>query len=175
MASPSRRRETATAFAAAIRAVLDAATSTADPDRRRRRRDGRRASKPRPPPSDGEVRPLIYGATAETWEAFAELAKSTTHRWPFAKNTSTCSPTWPPRSRTRASTDIVLDHGARDLPVALAKQTQMRRLALKKNYRPLGYPQINFPGECVDDAAHGCYGRRAGHRQVCRICRSGLV
>jgi acetyl-CoA decarbonylase/synthase complex subunit gamma len=46
---------------------------------------------------------------------------------------------------------IVLDHGARDLAVSLAKQTHMRRLALKRNYRPLGYPLISFPSECVDD------------------------
>jgi acetyl-CoA decarbonylase/synthase complex subunit gamma len=47
--------------------------------------------------------------------------------------------------------DIVLDHGARDLAVALAKQTHIRRLALKKNYRALGYPMIAFPGDCVDE------------------------
>jgi acetyl-CoA decarbonylase/synthase complex subunit gamma len=37
------------------------------------------------------------------------------------------------------------------LPISLAKQTQIRRLALKKNFRALGYPIISFPSECVDD------------------------
>jgi acetyl-CoA decarbonylase/synthase complex subunit gamma len=29
--------------------------------------------------------------------------------------------------------------------------TLIRRLALKKTFRPLGFPIINFPGECADD------------------------
>jgi acetyl-CoA decarbonylase/synthase complex subunit gamma len=43
--------------------------------------------------------------------------------------------------------DIVLDPGARSMVDSLALFTQIRRLALTKNFRPLGYPLIAFPGE----------------------------
>jgi acetyl-CoA decarbonylase/synthase complex subunit gamma len=46
--------------------------------------------------------------------------------------------------------DIVLDPGSRQLGTSLAQLTQLRRLALKKNFRPLGYPTIAFPGEVAD-------------------------
>jgi acetyl-CoA decarbonylase/synthase complex subunit gamma len=48
--------------------------------------------------------------------------------------------------------DLVLDPGARDLSSTLAFATQIRRLALKKNYKPLGYPIINYPGDAGDQA-----------------------
>ncbi|MDP2727304.1 MAG: acetyl-CoA decarbonylase/synthase complex subunit gamma, partial [Dehalococcoidia bacterium] len=43
--------------------------------------------------------------------------------------------------------DIVLDPGTRGFSDSLAALVQIRRLALKKNFRPLGYPVITFPGE----------------------------
>ena len=47
--------------------------------------------------------------------------------------------------------DIVLDPGVRDLRSSLTLSTAIRRMALKKTFRPLGYPIINFPEECVND------------------------
>ncbi|NDJ74799.1 MAG: acetyl-CoA decarbonylase/synthase complex subunit gamma, partial [Chloroflexi bacterium] len=47
-------------------------------------------------------------------------------------------------------TDLVVDPMVRDLAGMLAFNTQIRRLALKKNFRPLGYPIIAFPGESAD-------------------------
>lgn len=98
-----------------------------------------------------EVRPLIYGATAETWESFAKLAAE--HNCPMVVREEYLDVLAGLAAQIQEAgvDDIVLDHGARDLPIALAKQTQIRRLALKKNFRPLGYPQIAFPGESVDD------------------------
>jgi acetyl-CoA decarbonylase/synthase complex subunit gamma len=98
-----------------------------------------------------EVRPLIYGATAETWEAFASLAKQYGAPMAIREEYLDLLSDLAAKVKEKGVDDIVLDHGARDLPVSLAKQTQMRRLALKKNFRPLGYPLISFPGECVDD------------------------
>ena len=48
--------------------------------------------------------------------------------------------------------DIVLDPGARGWADSLASLTQLRRLALKKGVRSLGYPTITFPGEGAADA-----------------------
>ena len=41
--------------------------------------------------------------------------------------------------------DLVLDPAVRGFGGSLAALTQVRRLALKKNFRPLGYPVITFP------------------------------
>jgi acetyl-CoA decarbonylase/synthase complex subunit gamma len=43
--------------------------------------------------------------------------------------------------------DIVLDPGVRDYSSSLAVFTQLRRLALKKNERKVGYPIVAFAGE----------------------------
>ena len=96
------------------------------------------------------VEPLIYGATAETWEAFVSLAKEYGVPMAIREQYLDVMADLTAQIKEAGVDDIVLDHGARDLPVALAKQTHMRRLALQ-NVRELGYPQIAFPGESVDD------------------------
>jgi acetyl-CoA decarbonylase/synthase complex subunit gamma len=94
--------------------------------------------------------PLICGATAETWEAFAELANEHGAPMVIREQYLDVLSDLTTKIKEAGVDSIVLDHGARDMPVALAKQTQIRRLALK-NFRPLGYPLISFPDECVDD------------------------
>jgi acetyl-CoA decarbonylase/synthase complex subunit gamma len=96
-----------------------------------------------------DLRPLICGATAETWEAFADLAKEYGSPMVIREEYLDVLSDLAAKAKEAGVEDIVLDHGARDLAVSLAKQTQMRRLALK-NFRPLGYPLISFPDECVD-------------------------
>ena len=49
--------------------------------------------------------------------------------------------------------DVVLDPGARDWAESLTTFTQLRRLALKKNFRTLGFPIIAFPSEAAEDDA----------------------
>ncbi len=97
------------------------------------------------------VRPLIYGATADNWEPFVELAKK--HSAPLAIRADTLSALAEATEKIKAAgvDDIVLDPGARDLRSLLAMNTLIRRMALKKTFRPLGFPLINFPGECADD------------------------
>ncbi|MFN2129114.1 MAG: acetyl-CoA decarbonylase/synthase complex subunit gamma [Anaerolineae bacterium] len=96
------------------------------------------------------VKPLIYGATAETWQDFAALAKEHGVAMAIREEYLDVLASLAAQIKEAGVDDIVLDHGARDLPVALAKQTHMRRLALG-NVRELGYPLIAFPGESVDD------------------------
>ncbi|MDO9066678.1 MAG: acetyl-CoA decarbonylase/synthase complex subunit gamma, partial [Chloroflexota bacterium] len=93
----------------------------------------------------GGDKPLLYAAGPDTWQAMAELAKK------FA-----CPLViWADRDLSALATmaenlikagvqDIVLDPGARDLAGSLALFTQLRRLALKKNFRLLGFPIIAF-------------------------------
>ena len=97
------------------------------------------------------VRPLLYGATAETWEAFAQLAKQ--HDVPMAIRAETLGQLAELTDKIKAAgvEEVVLDPGARDLKSSLALNTLIRRMALKKTFRALGFPIISFPGECADD------------------------
>jgi acetyl-CoA decarbonylase/synthase complex subunit gamma len=96
----------------------------------------------------GAERPLVHGATAANWQAMAELAKK--HSCPLA----VCAEGGDLAALAALATqvqgagleDIVLDPGVSDPAAALAAFTQLRRLALKKNFRPLGFPIIAFVG-----------------------------
>jgi acetyl-CoA decarbonylase/synthase complex subunit gamma len=134
-------------FAAAVKAVLDAASRPLilianDADVMAQ---GLQVA------HDAQVRPLIYGATAETWEAFARLAKEVDVPMAVRAAYLDVLADLTAKIVEMGVEEIVIDHGARDWPVSLAKQTQLRRLALKKNFRPFGYPLISFPQECVDE------------------------
>jgi acetyl-CoA decarbonylase/synthase complex subunit gamma len=92
--------------------------------------------------------PLIYAATTENWKEMAALAAK--HKAPLAVRTSDGLQALAELAEGVKGTgveDIVLDPGARDLHGSLLALTQLRRLALKSNFRPLGYPIITFPGE----------------------------
>jgi len=94
--------------------------------------------------------PLLYAADASNWQAVAAVAKKA--KAPLAikgdgnlQNLSNLSE----QVKGAGVEDIVLDPGARDFLGTLTLATQIRRLAIKKNFRPLGYPLIAFPGEGV--------------------------
>jgi len=97
--------------------------------------------------------PLIYGATEENWEAMAGLAAK--YKAPLAVKgngdlNSLAALT--EKLDGKGVQDLVIDPGTRDWAGSLQAVTQMRRLAIKKNYRPLGYPVIAFPGANANDA-----------------------
>jgi acetyl-CoA decarbonylase/synthase complex subunit gamma len=97
------------------------------------------------------TQPLIYGATAGSYEAFAELAKK--HGAPMAIRADTLSALADLTEKIKGAgvEDIVLDPGVRDLKSSLALNTQIRRKALKETFRALGFPIITFPGEMAED------------------------
>jgi len=97
------------------------------------------------------TRPLICGATEETWEAFAGLAK--TYGVPMVIEADSLAKLTELTDKIKAAgvEEIVLDPAARDLRSSLSVNTLIRRMALKKNYRPLGFPIITFPSEFSDD------------------------
>lgn len=93
-------------------------------------------------------KPLIYAATKENCDGMVELAKK--HQCPLA--------VYEPAGLSELAElvekvtgggveDVVIDPGARGFGHSLSSLTQLRRLALKKSFRPLGYPIITFPGE----------------------------
>ncbi|NPV68608.1 MAG: acetyl-CoA decarbonylase/synthase complex subunit gamma [Anaerolineae bacterium] len=94
---------------------------------------------------DGES-PLIYGADSANWQAMADLARQ--HNAPLAVlgNSLDELAELTEKIKETGVRDLVLDHGARSMGAALIRQTQIRRLALKQNFRPLGFPIIAFAG-----------------------------
>jgi acetyl-CoA decarbonylase/synthase, CODH/ACS complex subunit gamma len=93
---------------------------------------------------DGET-PLIWAANADNWEAMAALAKQ--HKAALAVSAPGLEELAELSEKIKAAgvEDLVLDHTASDLGKALTLNTQIRRMALKKNFRALGYPTIAFP------------------------------
>lgn len=92
---------------------------------------------------DGE-RPLLYAADANNWQAMAELAVQ--HDAPLAVRADSLDALADLTEQIKEAgvKDLVLDPSARDLGTGLARSTQIRRLALKNNFRPLGFPVIAF-------------------------------
>ena len=94
--------------------------------------------------------PLIYGADASNWEAFADLASQ--HKAPLGVLAPDLGSMADLSEKLKAKgiEDLVLDPGGRDLGSGLSLGTQIRRLAVKKNFRTLGFPVIAFPGDAVE-------------------------
>jgi acetyl-CoA decarbonylase/synthase complex subunit gamma len=92
------------------------------------------------------TRPLLHAANAGNWQAMAEVAKAA--KVPLAVRADTLDDLATlSLSLTQAGIeDLVLDPGVTGPKDSLEKLTAIRRLALKKNFRPLGFPIITFPG-----------------------------
>lgn len=95
---------------------------------------------------EGEA-PLLCCATEENWEAMVALAKE--HKAALAVEAESID-------KMVALVGKVIDAGIEKLVLApqqrslkgtLSANTMIRRLALKKNFRPLGYPILSFPGD----------------------------
>ncbi len=89
-------------------------------------------------------KPLIYCATDENAEAMANIAK--THKVPLvacADGLESLS-ALTEKIKGLGVEDIVLDSSAKTAKDIIEHNTQIRRAALKKSFKPLGYPIINF-------------------------------
>jgi len=89
-------------------------------------------------------KPLVYAATADNYEKMTELAKG--KECPLAVRGKDLSETAELVEKVVAlgHKDLVLDSGARETSKVLADLTQFRRLAVRKKFRPFGYPTIAF-------------------------------
>jgi acetyl-CoA decarbonylase/synthase complex subunit gamma len=97
---------------------------------------------------EGGHKPLLYAATIDNWEAVANVAKGKAVSVAVRSKDGLDELAELTEKMGEAGVeDLVLDPGSRDLAESLAQVTQLRRLALKKNFRPLGHPIIAFPGE----------------------------
>jgi acetyl-CoA decarbonylase/synthase complex subunit gamma len=93
---------------------------------------------------DGE-HPLVCAASASNWEAMADQAKQ--HQAALAVSGATLEELadLTEKIKTKGVEDLVLAPTGTDLSTSLILNTQIRRLAIKKNFRALGFPSIAFP------------------------------
>jgi acetyl-CoA decarbonylase/synthase, CODH/ACS complex subunit gamma len=89
-------------------------------------------------------KPLIYAATAANYEKMVALAKA--NSCPLAVKGENLEATAELVEKIVALDykELVLDSGARETSKVLADLTQFRRLAVRKKFRPFGYPTIAF-------------------------------
>ena len=105
--------------------------------------------------------PLIYGADGNNWEAFADLAKESKAALGLVAGSLAEIADLTEKIKAKGVEDLVIDPGGRDLGAGLALGTTIRRLAIKKNYRALGFPVITFPGDVTDPGLEAVHAAQA--------------
>jgi len=94
--------------------------------------------------------PLLYAADASNAEALADLAKGKAALVVKADTLDGLADLTQ-KIQAKGVEDMVLDLGGKTLSEWLNRSTQARRLAIKANFRPLGYPVIAFPCDAKDE------------------------
>jgi len=97
------------------------------------------------------ITPLLYAADETNWPKMVEAAKSAKAPLAVRAESLEILATLTADIKKAGLEDLVLDPMARGYGESLTALTQIRRLALKKNFRALGHPVITFPGEANAD------------------------
>lgn len=89
-------------------------------------------------------RPLLYGADKDNAEKMASMAKN--YKVPLGVRADGLEELsgLTEKIKSMGVEDIVIDSNARNARQLLEHNTFIRRASLKKNFKPLGYPVINF-------------------------------
>lgn len=91
-----------------------------------------------------DKKPILYGANESNADAMANVAK--TYKVAlgiYAKGLDALS-AFTEKIKGLGVDDMVIDSGARTAKEIIEDNTLIRRAAAKKNFKPLGYPVINF-------------------------------
>jgi acetyl-CoA decarbonylase/synthase, CODH/ACS complex subunit gamma len=88
--------------------------------------------------------PLICGADSSNWEAMADLAKQNHAALVVSGQSLDLLADLTQKIKAKGVEDMVLDSEAHTYGKWVSTSTQLRRLALKKNFRPLGYPLLGY-------------------------------
>jgi acetyl-CoA decarbonylase/synthase complex subunit gamma len=99
------------------------------------------------------VVPLVYGADESNLKEFVEVAKKFKSPLALRANSLNALAELSTNAKNAGLNDLVLDPLTQGHSDSLQTFTQLRRLAIKKNFRTLGYPIIAFPGDDVTLAA----------------------
>ena len=89
-------------------------------------------------------KPLVYAATADNYEAVTELAKKFEVPMVVKADGLDALEDLVNKVVALGYKELVLDPGSRQTAQVIADMTQIRRLAIKKTFRPFGYPTIAF-------------------------------
>jgi len=96
-------------------------------------------------------KPLLYAATKANADAMAGLAKEISAPLAVKGNSLDELAELTTKLTAAGLKDLVLDSGARTPKKLLEDQIIMRRAALMKKFRPLGFPTITFPCAMTTD------------------------
>ncbi len=96
-------------------------------------------------------RPLMYAATAATADAFGKIALDNDLPLAIKADSVEALIALSDKLTGMGLKDLVLDSGAREIKQALEDQVAIRRAALKKGNRSLGFPTITFPSEMASN------------------------
>ncbi|MGQ9571201.1 MAG: acetyl-CoA decarbonylase/synthase complex subunit gamma, partial [Thermodesulfovibrionales bacterium] len=91
-----------------------------------------------------DKKPILYGANAENADAMANVAKAYKATLGVTANNLDELSSLTEKIKSFGVHDIVIDSGARKAKEILRDNTYIRRAAIKKNFKPLGYPVITF-------------------------------
>lgn len=96
-------------------------------------------------------KPLLYGANKENLDDMAKLAKE--KGCPLGLKGANLDEVVELTTKLSGEgfTDLVIDSGVRDVNVAFKDQVSIRRGAIVKKDRSVGFPTITFPCEMTDD------------------------
>ena len=98
-----------------------------------------------------EDKPLIYSANKENWERMALLAKENSCSLAVSGEDLDEVIDLTNKIQEKGVKDLILDSGSRTLSRMLQDQVVIRRAALLKKFRPLGFPTIVFPCQMAKD------------------------
>jgi len=91
-----------------------------------------------------DKKPILYGANESNAEAMANIAKTyKVTLGVYAKGLDALA-AFTEKIKGLGVNDMIIDSGARTAKEIIEDNTQIRRAATKKSFKPLGYPVINF-------------------------------
>ncbi len=94
-----------------------------------------------------DKKPLIFGANTENWEAMANIAKEKNCPMTISAPTLEDLADLTEKIKGAGVTDIILNQVSESTKEVLQGLTKIRRAALKKAFKPLGFPALTYmPG-----------------------------
>ncbi|MBI3152210.1 MAG: acetyl-CoA decarbonylase/synthase complex subunit gamma [Chloroflexi bacterium] len=90
---------------------------------------------------------LIYAGDSSNYESLADVAKKHKATLVIKSDSLDDLADLTQKVQAKGVEDMVLDLGGKNLGEWLTRSTQARRLALKSNFKPLGYPTIFFAAQ----------------------------
>jgi acetyl-CoA decarbonylase/synthase, CODH/ACS complex subunit gamma len=91
-----------------------------------------------------DKKPIIYGVNSENAEAMVNIAKTYKSALGITAQGLDALSSLTEKVKSLGIEDMVIDSGARKAKDILEQNTLIRRAAIKKNFKPLGYPVITF-------------------------------